>query len=165
MVLVRLQAPPSLGVRGSVATYRSGVSRSGRRQRHLAMDGLGGRGWHRPDRFMMADGEYATWVTIDRYCYRPSDTFVGIFGKTLAQIRAFTRLPGAAVCRSGSRGWPSSGDPGLFAGMRLYATLGLVWLDIAQHQGIYYQDCRIENSPAAEIAFRRGAFTLQQACS
>lgn len=42
----------------------------------------------------------------------------------------------------------------LFAGMRAYQTLGLVWFDIAQHQGIYHQDWRIENSPAAEAAFR-----------
>jgi hypothetical protein len=34
-------------------------------------------------------------------------------------------------------------------------TLGLVWFDIAQHDGIYHQDWRIENSPAAEVALRQ----------
>jgi hypothetical protein len=50
--------------------------------------------------------------------------------------------------------------PNLFTGMRHYGTLGLVWFDIAQHQGIYHQDWHIENSPAAETAFRRGASAL-----
>jgi hypothetical protein len=38
--------------------------------------------------------------------------------------------------------------------------LGLVWFDIDQHQGIYHQDWRIENSPAAEAAFRLHASDL-----
>jgi hypothetical protein len=50
--------------------------------------------------------------------------------------------------------------PELFAGMRQYGTLGLVWFDIAQHQGIYHQDWHIEDNPAAETAFRRGASAL-----
>jgi hypothetical protein len=40
--------------------------------------------------------------------------------------------------------------------MRRYTTLGLVWFDITQHQGIYHQDWRIEDSPGAEAAFRQG---------
>ena len=39
-------------------------------------------------------------------------------------------------------------------GMHQYQTLGLVWFDIAQHQGIYHQDWRVEDHPAAETAFR-----------
>ena len=50
--------------------------------------------------------------------------------------------------------------PELFAGMRHYGTLGLVWFDIAQDGGIYSQDWRIENSPGAEAAFHRGAAAL-----
>ena len=48
----------------------------------------------------------------------------------------------------------------LFAGMRQYQTLGLVWFDIAQHQGIYHQDWRIEDNRAATSAFRRSAASL-----
>ena len=44
--------------------------------------------------------------------------------------------------------------------MRQYQTIGLVWFDIAQHDGLYHQDWRIENSPAAAAAFRRGASAL-----
>ena len=49
----------------------------------------------------------------------------------------------------------------LFAGMRQYQTLGLVWFDIAQHQGIYHQDWRIEDNRAATTAFRRSAASLK----
>ena len=38
--------------------------------------------------------------------------------------------------------------------MRQYGTLGLVWFDIAQDDGIYHQDWHIEDNPAAETAFR-----------
>jgi hypothetical protein len=44
--------------------------------------------------------------------------------------------------------------PNLFAGMREYGTLGLVWFDVAQNQGIYHQNWHIEDNPAAEKAFR-----------
>ena len=90
---------------------------------------------------------YVTWVGIDGYYYRPSSTFATVFGQTIAQVRAFTRKP---VLLSETAVGPQAGQPakiqGLFAGMRQYQTLGLVWFDIAQHQGIYHQDWRIEDS-------------------
>jgi hypothetical protein len=104
---------------------------------------------------------YVTWVGIDGYYYRPSDTFVSVFGQTIAQVRAFTDKP---VLLSETAVGPEAGQPikigDLFAGMREYGTLGLVWFDIAQDDGIYHQDWRIEDSPAAEVAFRRAASTL-----
>ena len=45
----------------------------------------------------------------------------------------------------------------LFHGMHQYHTLGLIWFDIAQHQGLYHQDWRIEDNPGAQTAFRLGA--------
>ena len=48
----------------------------------------------------------------------------------------------------------------LFAGIRQYDLLGLVWFDITQHNGLYHQNWRIEDSPAAQTAFKRGASTL-----
>ena len=50
--------------------------------------------------------------------------------------------------------------PDLFAGMRKYGTLGLVWFDIRSTTGIYHQDWHIEHNPAAATAFRRGASAL-----
>jgi hypothetical protein len=105
--------------------------------------------------------QYVTWVGIDGYYYGPSETFFSIFGKTIAQVRAFTGLP---VLLSEVAVGPDAGQarkiPDLFAGMREYGTLGLVWFDIAQHQGTYHQDWHIEDNPAAEMAFRQAASAL-----
>jgi len=105
--------------------------------------------------------KYVTWVGIDGYYYDSSDTFASIFGKTIGQVRGLAHLP---VLVSEAGVGPAAGQaqkiPDLFAGMRAYGTLGLVYFDIAQHQGTYHQDWRIENSPAAETAFRHSAAAL-----
>lgn len=105
--------------------------------------------------------QYVTWVGIDGYYYRPSDTFASVFGKTIAQVRGFTTLP---VLLSESAVGPEAGQsqkiPDLFAGMRHYGTLGLMWFDIAQDDGIYHQDWHIEDHPAAVAAFRQAASTM-----
>jgi Glycosyl hydrolase family 26 len=105
--------------------------------------------------------QYVTWVGIDGYYYRPSETFFSIFGQTIAQVRMFTGLP---ILLSEVGVGPDAGQarkiPELFAGMHQYGTIGLVWFDIAQHQGIYHQDWHIEDNPAAETAFRYGASAL-----
>jgi Glycosyl hydrolase family 26 len=99
--------------------------------------------------------QYVTWVGIDGYYYRPSDTFATVFGETIAQVRMFTTRP---VLLSETAVGPGAGQarkiPDLFAGMRRYGTLGLVWFDIAQDDGIYHQDWHIEDNEAAEAAFR-----------
>jgi hypothetical protein len=106
-------------------------------------------------------GSYVTWVGIDGYYYRPSDTFAHVFGRTIDQVRAFTSKP---VLLSETAVGPRAGQSvkisDLFTGLRRYRTLGLVWFDIGQDNGIYHQDWRIENSGAAEAAFRLGASTL-----
>ena len=105
--------------------------------------------------------QYVTWVGIDGYYYRPYETFFSVFGKTIAQVRLFTGQP---VQLSETAVGPYAGQaakiPDLFAGMRQYGTLGLVWFDVAQDKGIYEQDWHIEDHPAAEAAFRRGASAL-----
>jgi mannan endo-1,4-beta-mannosidase len=105
---------------------------------------------------------YVTWVGIDGYYYRPSDTFASVFGETIAQVRALTNKP---LLLSETAVGPDAGQaakiPGLFAGVHQYQILGLVWFDIAQDDGLYHQNWRIENSPAATAAFRRGASTMK----
>ena len=105
--------------------------------------------------------KYVTWVGLDGYYYYPSETFFSIFGKTIAEVRVFTGLP---VLLSEVAVGPKAGQarkiPDLFAGMRNYGTLGLVWFDITQHNGVYHQDWRIEDNQAAETAFRRDASAL-----
>jgi hypothetical protein len=99
--------------------------------------------------------QYVTWVGIDGYYYKPSDTFATVFGPTITQVRSFTTKP---VLLSETAVGPEAGQAtkiqDLFHGMATYGTLGLVWFDIAQHDGIYHQDWRIEDSPAAEQSFR-----------
>ena len=100
---------------------------------------------------------YVTWVGIDGYYFRPSDTFASVFGLTIAQVRVFTDKP---ILLSETAVGPAAGQfvkiGNLFDGMRRYKTLGLVWFDIPQHGGIFHQDWRIEGSSAAEAAFRLG---------
>ena len=105
--------------------------------------------------------QYVTWVGIDGYYYRPSDTFFSIFGMTIAQLRAFTTKP---VLLSETAVGPDAGQSAkilnLFDGMHQYDTLGLVWFDIGQENGIYHQDWHIEDSLAAETTFRHAASAL-----
>ena len=104
---------------------------------------------------------YVTWVGIDGYYYRPADTFASVFGRTIAQVRMFTGKP---VLLSETAVGPGPDQAaqiqGLFSGVRQYQALGLVWFDIAQHAGIYHQDWRVEDHPAAETAFRVAASRL-----
>lgn len=98
-------------------------------------------------------------VGIDGYYYRQSDTFASVFAATVSQIRKFTRDP---ILITETSAGPRTGDqPGkitnLFAGIHASKLLGLVWFDQAQHDGIYHQDWRLEDSPAAAAAFRRAA--------
>jgi mannan endo-1,4-beta-mannosidase len=98
-----------------------------------------------------------TWVGVDGYYYRPSDTFATVFGRTINQVRKFTSDP---VLLSETAVGPSAGQFAkvldLFRGMATYDTLGLVWFDKSQTGGTYRQDWRIEDSATAEEAFRLG---------
>ena len=100
---------------------------------------------------------YVTWVSIDGYYYRPSDTFAKVFGQTIAQLRTFTSKP---VLLSETAVGPDAGQfakiQDLFHGMAAYKTLGLVWFDKTQHAGIFHQDWRIEDNLQAQISFRLG---------
>lgn len=100
---------------------------------------------------------YVSWAGIDGYYVQPSDTFASVFGKTIAEVRALTRDP---VLISETANGPGSGAQraaqitGLFAGVKADGLLGLAWFDEAQHDGMYHQDWRLPDSPAALAAFR-----------
>jgi mannan endo-1,4-beta-mannosidase len=103
---------------------------------------------------------FVTWVGIDGYYVRPSDTFAAVFGATIQLLRTFTSRP---LLLSETAVGPIAGFvkiDNLFAGMRRYRMLGLVWFDFHQHHGIYHQDWRIEDNPEAEAAFRRSVSAL-----
>jgi hypothetical protein len=101
---------------------------------------------------------YVTWVGIDGFYYRPSDTFASVFGRTINQVRGFTTTP---ILLSQTAVAPRAGQFAkildLFRGMTRYRTLGLVWFDINQHNGADRQDWRIENSQQGEYSLRLGA--------
>jgi mannan endo-1,4-beta-mannosidase len=104
---------------------------------------------------------YVSWVGIDGYYFRPSDTFDSVFGNTIDQVRAFSNKP---VLLSETAVGPEAGQfvkiGDLFSGIRHYKMLGLVWFDKAQHEGIAHQDWRIEDNQPAEAAFRLGVAGL-----
>jgi mannan endo-1,4-beta-mannosidase len=103
---------------------------------------------------------YVTWVGIDGYYYRPSDTFASVFGKTISQVQAFTRDP---ILLSETSVTPRADQyaniTNLFQGMSQYRLLGLVWFDKNQSDlgpSIEHQNWSIENNTRAEDAFRLG---------
>jgi mannan endo-1,4-beta-mannosidase len=100
---------------------------------------------------------YVTWIGLDGYYYRSSDTFASVFGTTITQVRAFTNDP---VLLSETAVGPAAGQfvkiQDLFHGMAAYKTLGLVWFDKTQHGSLYRQDWRLEDNPQAVISFRLG---------
>jgi hypothetical protein len=98
---------------------------------------------------------YVNIVGIDGYYYRRADTFESVFGTTITEVRGFTRTP---ILISETATGPVAGPAkiaDLFAGVREYHLLGLVWFDQTQHHGIYHQDWRLEDSPAALGAFKK----------
>jgi hypothetical protein len=104
---------------------------------------------------------YVDWVGIDGYYYRRSDTFGRVFGRTINQVRVLTDKPILlSETAVGPRAGQYFGIQDLFAGMREYNMLGLVWFDKKQDDGIYHQDWRIEDDGLAESAFKLGVAAL-----
>jgi hypothetical protein len=95
---------------------------------------------------------YVTWVGIDGYYLEPSAQFADLFGPTVTAVREMTHDP---ILIAETSVVPAAGQPGkiadLFAGVRKYGLLGLVWFD-----DVTSYDYRI-TSPAAIAAFRRAA--------
>jgi hypothetical protein len=107
---------------------------------------------------------YVSWVGIDGYYYRPSDTFASVFGGTIAEVRKLTSQP---VLLSETAVGPRAGQfakiNDLFRGIQQSDALGVVWFDKAQDNGIYHQDWRIEDNPGAAASFQLGVSNLRLA--
>ena len=111
-----------------------------------------------PIRDYWPGAEYVTWIGIDAYYDTPADNFGSQFEPTIRDIRRFTRKPiliGETAV--GPVAGQASGIPDLFAGVRSWGLLGLVWFDVAQHNGVFHQDWRLEGQPAAVAAFRNAS--------
>jgi hypothetical protein len=119
---------------------------------------------HRPQlRSWWPGADYVTWVGIDGYEARPTDTFAKIFTQTVRAIRTFTRAP---ILLSETAVGPQTHHQAadilrLFAGIHRLGLLGLVWFNVTQHAGIIHQDWRLEDNPAALAAFRHGVTAMQ----
>ncbi len=95
---------------------------------------------------------YVTWVGLDGYYNSPSWKFASLFGPTIADVRVLTHDP---ILITETSAAPSTDQPAkitdVFAGVRLYGLLGLIWFD-----SVHDSDWRL-NGGAAIAAFRRGA--------
>jgi len=101
---------------------------------------------------------YVTWVGIDAYYTQPTQDFTGLFGPSIAAIRNITHKPLLiAETAVGPLAGQAAKIPNLFAGVRTHHLLGFVWFDKAQNSGLYHQNWRIDDVPAALAAFRRAA--------
>lgn len=103
---------------------------------------------------------YVTWIGIDGYYLRPSDTFASVFLKTINEVQAFTNEP---ILLSETSVTPLADQyaniHNLFEGMSQYRMLGLVWFDKNQtdlSRSIEHQNWRIEGNVRAQDAFRLG---------
>ncbi len=75
--------------------------------------------------------KYVTWVGIDGYYHQKASTFASLFGPTIKEVRNLTRAP---ILVSETGALPQTGKPAkisdVFAGVRAYGLLGLVWFDV-----------------------------------
>jgi hypothetical protein len=101
---------------------------------------------------------WVNWVGVDGYYYFNGDSFDSVFGQTIAQIRTFSKAPvmisETAVGTTKDR---ESQIAGLFKGARADHVIGLIWFDATQDDGIFHQNWRLEDSPAALEAFKEAA--------
>jgi mannan endo-1,4-beta-mannosidase len=108
---------------------------------------------------------YVTWVGIDGFYTKPSDTFNSVFVPTIDQVRTFTDKPillsETAVPRRADQ---YASIISLLNGLLQYRLLGLVWFDQDESQqatprgdpAVAGQDWRLEDSPLGQQAFRFG---------
>jgi hypothetical protein len=109
---------------------------------------------------------YVTWVGIDGYYSKPSDTFASVFAPTIKQVRTLTGKPILlSETAVGLHDNQLINIINLFDGMAKYKTLGLVWFDKDQvgqttPVGTPHEDWRIEDNVQADNAFRAGVSGL-----
>jgi len=107
-----------------------------------------------PPRPWWPGSRYVDWVGIDGYYRRPAWRFAALFGPTIKAVHEFTRDP-ILIAETGvsPRADKARKIGNLFAGVRAYGLLGLVWFDAIAHE-----DWRIDNRVVI-AAFRRAATT------
>jgi len=110
---------------------------------------------------------YVTWVGIDGYYVRRSDTFGTVFGSTISQVRAITGKP-ILLSEAGvsPKVFRFAAIEQIFNSVQSQNLLGVVWFDEYQPaHGAYRQDWQIagrsRSDGQAQIAFRNGIAGLK----
>jgi mannan endo-1,4-beta-mannosidase len=109
---------------------------------------------------------YVSWVGIDGFYNRPSDTFASVFQGTITTLRTFTSKP---VLLSETAVGPNAGPPvikipDLFRGVIADKLLGLVWFDVDQSAvPTIREDWRIERDYQLQTWVRVGVQDLDLA--
>jgi mannan endo-1,4-beta-mannosidase len=116
-----------------------------------------------PIRAWWPGANYVTWVGIDGYYVKPSDTFNSVFGSTISQVQAITGKP---ILLSETGVSPKvnrfADIEDIFNNVRSQNLLGVVWFDEKQSpHGPYRQDWQIEGNAHVQIAFRLGISELK----
>ena len=116
------------------------------------------QGAHSPLSQWWPGAKWVDWVGISGYYFQATDTFGSVFGTTIADIRTFSGAPLLiAETAVGTTADRESQIDALFAGVRAERLAGVVWFDYAQHAGLYHQDWRLADDPAALAAFTAAA--------
>jgi serine/threonine protein kinase len=109
---------------------------------------------------------YVTWVSIDGHYSRPGDTFTGIFGRTIDQVRALTPKPIlVSVTSVAPAAGPFTKISDMFDGLRRYKTLGLIWTAQDPRHVSRHTSASISGSAEATAAFQLGVSALNIARS
>jgi hypothetical protein len=105
---------------------------------------------------------YVNWVGLDGYYLKPSWQFAPLFGPTISAVRGFTSAP-ILIAETGAETTTdqSAKVADLFAGVKSYGLLGLVYFDTANS---VHQEFGL-SSQAAIDAFRKGASTYHRPSS
>lgn len=108
-----------------------------------------------PARQWWPGARYVDWVGIDGY-QRPGQTFSGVFGRQLRNIRSFTYKP-IFIAETAVAPGPEQTHQitGLFDALSQYHLLGLVWFNVNR-----LEPWRLNDRSAAIDAFRRSAMNL-----
>ena len=105
---------------------------------------------------------YVNWVGLDGYYLKPSWQFAPLFGPTINAVRHFTSAP-ILIAETGAQ--TTADQPAkvadLFAGVRKYGLLGLVYFNTANSA---HQEFGLSSQAAIE-AFRKGAGTYHRPSS
>lgn len=105
---------------------------------------------------------YVTWIGIDGYYMHLSDTYASVFGSTISAIQGFAAGEPILISETaiGPPGTEPSQIENMYAGIRTYGNLGLIWFDENKPDEPY----ALEGDPGAIKVFRQmtAIWRLQQ---